>query len=39
MYTALMTDNGGDQVAGRRLAVYLGRSGFDGIRIDARYLR
>jgi SAM-dependent methyltransferase len=36
-YTSLMVGNGGDPLAGRRLAGYLADSGFGGIRVDARY--
>jgi SAM-dependent methyltransferase len=38
-YTGLMEHNGGDPLAGRRLAVYLAESGFGDIRVDARYER
>jgi SAM-dependent methyltransferase len=38
-YTGLMRDNGGDPLAGRRLAVHLAKAGFTGVRSDARYER
>jgi ubiquinone/menaquinone biosynthesis C-methylase UbiE len=38
-YTELMVGNGGDPLAGRQLARYLSQSGFENIRIDARYER
>jgi ubiquinone/menaquinone biosynthesis C-methylase UbiE len=38
-YIALMTGNGGDPLAGRRLGSYLTDAGFTEVRVDARYER